>query len=615
MGQAIDTAPRLRLVCLVSEGNPELTRLMEAGAAALRAGKPAEARTAYQRATEIAPNIAATWRGLGNSLHALRQAGEGGAAYLRALQESARDPDLAKAAQAAGANRLADAYPLLRDRLQAEPDDIAALRIMADVAMRMGRPLDSVRMLIRVIELAPDFAVARDLLRDALFQTPLDSALTELDERLSRQPDHLGFLNLKAGLLDRAGHYEGAIALYRRMLELRPEDALTNVTLGNVLQTVGRSQESVAAYRESIVRDPKRGEAWWSLANAKTFRFPPEYLLQMQALLALPDLPPADRLQIEFALGKALEDQADYPASFMHYAEGNRLRHATLRYNQPQIDDQLRRATRLYTPGFFAERADAGDVAPDPIFVVGLPRSGSTLVEQILASHSRIEGTMELNDLLRTVRRLDLPGGRYPEILANVPSPQLANLGGDYLQATRIQRKTGCPFFIDKLPVNFMHIGLIHTILPNAKIIDVRRHPLSCGWSCFKQLFARGHDFSYALGDIGTYYRTYIGFMALWDDRLPGHVHHIFYEDLVTDTEAEVRRLLGYLGLEFEQACLDFHQTERAVRTPSAEQVRQPIFVNGLDQWRHFDPWLDPLKQALGDVLDTYPEPPPSLLP
>ena len=599
----------------MSEGNSELTQLLAAGAAASRAGKPAESRAAYQRATELVPNEPAAWRGLGQSLHALGEPDLGGAAHLRALQESARDPVLAKAAQAAGAGRLADAYPLLRDRLQSEPDDIAALRIMADVAMRMGRPLDAVRFLIRVIELAPGFGAAHDLLRDALLQTPLDDALTELDQRLSRQPDHLGYLNLKAGLLDRAGDYEGAVALYRQMLALRPDDAGTLVTLGNVLQTIGRSRESIEAYRQSVAQAPRNGEAWWSLANAKTFRFSPEDVLRMETLLAQSDLAPADRWQIEFALGKALEDSADHAASFLHYAEGNRLRRGTSRYNQAQVDDQLRRAARLYTPAFFAERSGAGCPAPDPIFIVGLPRSGSTLVEQILASHSRIEGTMELNDLLRTVRRLDLPGGRYPEAIAALPPAQLAALGQDYLQSTLIQRKTGRPFFIDKLPANFMHVGLIRAILPNAKIVDIRRHPLACGWSCFKQHFARGHDFSYDLGDIGRYYRVYAGFMALWDDRLPGHVHRLFYEDIVADTEGEVRRLLGYLGLEFEPACLTFHRTERAVRTPSAEQVRQPIFTGGLDQWRGFEPWLGPLKAALGDVLDAYPSVPVSLMP
>ena len=593
--------------------NPDPAKLIAAGAAALRDGRPEEARKAYQRATEIAPNDAAGWRGLGNSLHALGLAAEGGAAHMRALQESAKDPELAKAAQAAGANRLSEAYPLLRDRLQAEPDNIAALRIMADVAIRMGRPLDAVRMLIRVIELAPDFAPARDLLRDALYQAPIDSALAELDQQLTAQPEHLGLLNLKAGLFDRAGAYEAAIALYRRMLEIRPDDALTGVTLGNVLQTVGRSRESIDAYRHSITQQPRNGEAWWSLANAKTFRFPPEDLVAMHGLLASFDLAPTDRLQIEFALGKALEDARDYPASFMHYAEGNRLRRQTVRYNQAQVDDQLARASRLYTLEFFSERYGGGAPAPDPIFIVGLPRSGSTLVEQILASHSGIEGTMELDDLLRTVRRLDMPGGRYPEILTNVAPPQLAALGQNYLQTTRVQRKTSRPFFVDKLPVNFMHVGLIRTILPNAKIVDVRRHPLSCGWSCFKQHFARGHDFSYDLGDIGRYYRAYVGFMALWDERLPGHVHRLNYEALVADTETEVLSLLHYLGLEFEPACLDFHKTERAVRTPSAEQVRQPIFTAGLDQWRHFEPWLDPLKQALGDVLEAYPEVPASL--
>lgn len=615
MGQAIDSGPALGLVRSVGADDPELMRWIEAGSAALRAGKPAEAEAAFRRATDINPNRAAAWRGLGKALHALGRAEDGGAAHLRALQESAHDPELARAGQAASANRLADAYPVLRDRLQADPDDIAALRIMADVAMRMARPLDAARMLIRALALAPGFTAAHDLLGDALAQVPLDAALAELDRHLADRPDHLGYLNLKAGLLDRAGAHDDAIALYRRMLEIRPDDAPIRVVLGNVLQTVGRSQESIEAYRASLRHDPRNGEAWWSLANMKTFRFPAEDRIAMQELLGQPDLPAVDRLRIEFALGKALEDQADYAASFMHYAEGNRLRSAMGRYNQAHIDDQLRRAQRLYSADYFAGRAGAGDAAPDPIFVVGLPRSGSTLVEQILASHSRIEGTMELNDLLRIVRRLDLPGGRYPEALADIPPTQLAQLGQDYVQATRIQRKRGRPFFVDKLPINFMHIGLIATILPKAKIVDIRRHPLACGWSCFKQLFARGHDFSYDLGDIGAYYRAYLGFMALWDDRLPGRVHRVRYEDLVADTEGTVRGLLDHLGVAFEPACLDFHQTARAVRTPSAGQVRQPIFTGGLDQWRHFDHWLDPLKRALGDALDAYPEIPASLRP
>lgn len=586
--------------------------MLAAGASYLRDGRAGEAEAAFAQATRIMPGAPAAWRGLGNSLHALGRTDEAGAAYLRALRESASDPELAKAAQTIGANRLGDAYPWLRDRLQAEPNDLAALRMMADVAMRMGRPIDAARLLIHAIELAPDFTIARQLLMDALVQAPSDEALAELDQRLAGKPDHLGYLNLKANLLDRTGQYDDAIAIYRRMLDVRP-DAVTWITLGNVLQTIGRSAESVDCYRCSIALAPRGGEAWWGLANAKTFAFSAEDVAQLRDLVGLPDLPAVDRLQAEFALGKALEDAGDQAGAFEHYAAGNRLRRGMVRYNQAQMDDQLRRATRLYTADFFAGRAGNGDPSPDPIFIVGLPRSGSTLVEQILASHSQIEGTMELNDLVRTVRRLDLPGGRYPDVLAGLPATQLAALGREYLQATRIQRKAGRPFFIDKLPVNFMHVGLIRTILPHAKIIDIRRHPLSCGWSCFKQHFARGHDFSYDLGDIGTHYRTYVGFMALWDAVLPGQMYRIFYEDLVADTEGEVRRLLDYLGLPFEPACLAFHETERAVRTPSAQQVRQPIFTGGLDQWRKFDPWLEPLKDALGDALDAYPAVPNTL--
>jgi hypothetical protein len=363
---------------------------------------------------------------------------------------------------------------------------------------------------------------------------------------------------------------------------------------------------------------PQLGEVWWSLANLKTWRFEAADVAAMRAQLARTDLAEDDRFHLEFALGKALEDDGDFAASFGAYARGNAIRKAQLRHSADDTSQQATASRALLDAEFFAARAGWGCPASDPIFIVGLPRSGSTLVEQILASHSAVEGTMELPDILTLVRRMDRPPtpggeGRYPAALAALTADEARALGEEYLERTRVQRRTERPRFIDKLPNNWLHVGLIRLILPNATIIDARRHPLGCCLSGFKQHFARGQAFSYDLAHIGRYYRDYVALMAHVDAALPGKVHRVIYERMVADTEGEVRRLLAHLGLPFEDACLRFWTNERAVRTASSEQVRQPIFDDALDHWRNFEPWLDPLKAALGDVLDAYPEAPVSL--
>ncbi len=336
----------------------------------------------------------------------------------------------------------------------------------------------------------------------------------------------------------------------------------------------------------------------------------------MRAQLERSDLTQEDRFHFHFALGKAAEDAKEYADSFGHYATGNRLRQEAVPYDGDTITENVRRSRALFTPDFFAARRGAGSPAPDPIFIVGLPRSGSTLVEQILSSHSAIEGTMELPDVVGIVKELSgrhrrSEVSKYPEVLESLEPDALRELGERYLQQTRVQRKTDAPYFIDKLPNNWAHVGLIHLILPNAKIIDARRHPLSCCFSGFKQHFARGQNFTYSLADIGRYYADYVALMAHYDAVLPGRVHRVFYERMVDDTESEVRRLLDYCGLPFEDACLRFYENDRAVRTASSEQVRQPIFRDAVEHWRNYEPWLDPLKAALGPVLDAYPAAPP----
>jgi hypothetical protein len=355
------------------------------------------------------------------------------------------------------------------------------------------------------------------------------------------------------------------------------------------------------------------GEAWWSLANLKTFRFEPGDLATMRALLGQEGLTEADRFHFHFAIGKALEDMGDWEGSFRHYEQGNRLRRALIRYEADENTTRKDRSKTLFSRKFFEERQNFGSPAADPVFIVGLPRSGSTLLEQILSSHSAVEGTMELPDVIAITRELGERKSRsqeskYPEVLATFGAGDLRALGERYLAQTRVQRKTAAPYFIDKMPNNFAHVGLIHLMLPNAKIIDARRHPLACCFSAFKQHFARGQHFTFDLVELGRYYRDYVELMAHFDEALPGRIHRVLYERMIDDTEPEVRRLLDYCGLPFEEGCLRFYENERAVRTASSEQVRQPIYREGVDHWRHFEPWLGPLKEALGPVLETYPD-------
>jgi tetratricopeptide (TPR) repeat protein len=387
------------------------------------------------------------------------------------------------------------------------------------------------------------------------------------------------------------------------------------MTYGHALKTKGREQEGIAAYKKSIELLPSLGEAYWSLANLKTTPFTELDLTAMRAQLANPKIADEDRFHLNFALGKALEDRGEYAESFEQYALGNQLRRAQISYSSGEMSEHVARVKALCTPAFFADRASHGASAADPIFIVGLPRSGSTLLEQILSSHSQVEGTMELPDIPAIARTLSKRAKQsqmegYPPVLATLSAKECAELGERYLSQTRIQRKTSAPFFIDKLPNNFAHIDLIHLALPRAKIIDARRHPLGCGFSAFKQHFARGQSFTYSLEDIGRYYRDYVELMAHFDTVLPGRVHRVIYESMIDDTEAEVRRLLEYCALPFEAECLRFYENDRAVRTASSQQVRKPIFREGVDQWRRYDPWLGPLKESLGSVLQAYPAAP-----
>jgi len=521
---------------------------------------------------------------------------------------TAYDPRLVRAAMAMNENVLHEAEPLLRALLKENPFDVRAIRLFAELAGRIGRYQDAENLLRRAIELAPDFTPARANLALVLYRTErVTEALEELARVTAEDPENAGVANLQAAAYGRIGEFDEALALYAQVLKDAPRQPKVWMSYGHMLKTVGRLEEGIAAYRRALAIQPGLGEVWWSLANLKTVRFTDEDMAMMRAALASDGISPEDRWHLDFALGKAHEDRREAEAAFAHYAAGNGLRKKRLPYQAEDTTAAVDAAIAVATPELFARFAGAGCPAPDPIFVLGMPRAGSTLVEQILASHSQVEGTSELPDIGILARSI----ADYPQSLAAIGPAKLRDLGEQYLQRTRVQRHTARPLFIDKLPNNWLHVAFIRLILPNAKIVDARRHPLSCCFSNFKQHFARGQGFTYALEDMGAYYRDYVRLMAHLDRAAPGVVHRVIYEHMVEDTEAEVRALLGACGLPFEPACLAFYETTRAVRTPSSEQVRRPIYREGTEGWKAFEPWLDPLKRALGPVLEAYPAAPP----
>ncbi len=513
-----------------------------------------------------------------------------------------RNPDLIEAAMALNENRLHDAEPLLRDHLKRDPFDVAAIRMFAELAARIGRLKDAETLLRRAVELAPHFLAARSNLATVLYkQNRAADAVAELDALLAVDPENAANANLKAAALGRIGEYDEALGLYEQVLAQIPGQPKIWMSYGHVLKTVGRQKDCVAAYRRALAIAPTLGEVWWSLANLKTVKFDDADLGSMAAGLARDDIATEDRFHLHFALGKAFEDRSDAEAAFAHYARGNALRSAELDYDADETTARVGESKSLFTPAFFAARAGQGRHDPDPIFILGLPRAGSTLIEQILSSHSLVEGTMELPDIPAIAARLEDDGDWAANLAAATPE-KLREMGETYLHRTRVQRKTGKPFFIDKLPNNWLHVGLIHLILPKAKIIDARREPMACCFSNFKQHFARGQAFTYSLTDIGRYYVDYVAYMAHLDAVLPGRVHRVRHEDMVADSDATIRALLSALNLPFEESCLRFWENDRAVRTASSEQVRRPIFADGTDQWRQFDPWLGELRTALGDL-------------
>jgi tetratricopeptide (TPR) repeat protein len=594
----------------LEELHPDYPRLhQERGYCHVAQRSAAPAIAAFERAVALNPALPGSWRTL-QKLYAMagrRAEADNAAAHVTKLASLPTAIVTARSMFADG--EIEAAETTVRRYLIEHGDHIEGMRLLAQIGMKLDVLDDAELLLESVLEQAPDYRPARYDYAQVLLQRHKHRQAREQIRMLrEEEPGERAYRITQATLATELGECEQALQEYSRLLAETPNHAELHLSMAHTLKTLGRQQDAVEAYRRAAQTRPGYGDAYWSLANLKTYRFTDEELVSMRAAEAAPRTALADRFHLCFALGKALEDRGEYAESFSYYERGNALKKSECRYRPEFIERNTRLQIEVCTPELFAARRGWGDPSDAPIFVVGLPRAGSTLIEQILASHSRVEGTMELSDIPRLAQSLQgresrAEQPRYPGVLAELPAEDFKRFGGRYLTDTALYR-SGKPRFIDKMPNNFRHLGLMHLILPNAKIIDARRAPMACCFSNFKQLFASGQQFTYSLEDIARYYRTYVELMAHWDRVLPGKVLRVQHEDLVADFEPQVRRILDFCELDFEPGCLEFHKTSRRVHTASSEQVRRPINTEGLEQWRHFEPWLGPLAETLGELAE-----------
>ena len=577
-------------------------------------GDPIGARNAYQRAVELNRALIASWRELAAIHKARHNKQDFAIANAEFKRLSSLPADLVTVTSLIQENKLFQAEKLCREFLRQQPHHIEAMRLLAILGMKLFVYDDAEFLLESCVELEPDYWLARVdyvtiLHKRQKFEQALEQATILRDMYPSNHVFDLVYANQNVAI----GNFDTALEIYDQVIKAQPGFEQTYLSRGHALKTVGRVDEGIDSYRAAYGVRKDFGDAYWSLANLKTYRFGDDEISQMRSQVENAETGVVDRFHLCFALGKACEDQGEFAESFAHYERGNQLRKEGLRYDPDKLEAAMKRQVETCTEALFEGKAGMGGHYQDPIFVVGLPRAGSTLLEQILASHSQIDGTMELPNIIALAHRLNgrrqvTEDAKYPKILAELSAKQLRRFADAYIKDTEFHRK-GAPHFVDKMPNNFMHIGLIHLMFPNARVIDARRHPMACCFSAFKQLFADGQEFTYGIEEIARYYKSYVGLMAHWDKVLPGKVLRVHYEHVVRDADSEVRRILDFLGLPFEDSCLDFHQTDRSIRTPSSEQVRQPIYTGALEQWRNFEPFLDVLKTNLATEIDSYPWP------
>jgi tetratricopeptide (TPR) repeat protein len=575
-------------------------------------GQPQQALAAYQRAVDLNHALIASWRELA-ALH--KQNGnqrEFDMAQAEYARLSALPSELVSVASLIQEGKLYRAEKLCRAFLQKTPHHVEAMRLLAMLGMKLFVYDDAEFLLESCVEFAPDYWLARyDYINVLHKRQKFEKALQQAKILLDAYPDNHAFQLAYANENVAVGNFDTALEIYDRVIEKHPAFAQPCLSRGHALKTIGRLEDAIQSYRSAYRAKPDFGDAFWSLANLKTYRFTDGEIEHMLARLDDPATANVDRFHLCFALGAAYEARGDYGRSFRCYERGNLLKKQDSRYDPAGQEAAMQRQAEFCTAELFASKAGMGGRFDDPIFIVGLPRAGSTLLEQILASHSMVDGTMELPNIIALAHRLNgrrfvSEDARYPGILAELSAEQLQKFADQFIEDTRVHR-AGAPHFIDKMPNNFMHIGLIHLILPRARIIDARRHPMACCFSGFKQLFADGQEFTYGQEEIARYYKGYVRLMKHWDEVLPGKVLRVHYEHVVADLEGQLRRILDYLGLPFEENCLNYYQTDRSIRTPSSEQVRQPIYRGGLEQWRNFEPYLDVLKRELADEISRYP--------
>jgi tetratricopeptide (TPR) repeat protein len=596
----------------LEELHPRFSRLyQERGHCYVAMRDAPRAIEAFLRGVNINPALPASWSMLEGLYRLTGETENAGTAAAHVATLKGLPPEVVHATSLFSDGELLPAENIVRAYLLKHGNHIEAMRLLARIGIERDVLDDAELLLDAVLQLAPDYRAARyDFACVLVERHQYLKAREELEKLLQLEPNNRQFKTLYATASVGLGEHEKAVTLYRELLNGAPGAADLHLSIAHSLKTSGQRDEAIGAYRTAAALRPGYGDAYWSLANLKTYRFTDDEIASMRAAESAPDTRLEDRYHLCFALGKAFEDRREYEESWRCYEKGNSLKRSESRYRPQIIETNTRRQIEICTRELFASRAGTGASNADPIFILGLPRAGSTLLEQILASHSRVEGTQELAEIPRIVLELlgrdpNYDNPRYPGVLTDMPPEDLLRLGERYLRETRIYR-TDKPYFIDKMPNNFRHVGLIHLILPNARIIDARREPMACCFSNLKQLFATGQEFTYSIEDIARYYRTYLELMRHWDEALPGRILRVQHEDVVDDLEGNVRRILDFCGLEFEPACVEFYRTERSVRTASSEQVRQPIFREGLDQWKNYEPWLEPLKDALGDALARY---------
>ncbi|MEL7185774.1 MAG: sulfotransferase [Pseudomonadota bacterium] len=614
--QAGNTDDALATLRVILEDRPDFGRVhQEIGFNQIAKNELQNAGVAFEKAVACDPGLINSWNNLAQLYRDSGKTDQERRARDQVTFLGSLPQELLTVISYMSEDRLVDAERLCRYFLRSNKTHVEGMRLLAEIATRSNILDDAEFILESAVEFEPEHRNARIQYANILMRTQKFAKAWEQAKLLvERFPDDIETIKaLYASAAMGVGKNALAVDAYRELIARNPDNHFYPVSLAHVHKSDGDVEAAVEMYHLAAEIKPDYGDAYWSLANTKSYDFTDREIEAMTRLEAASGTGEVDRAQICFALGKAYEDRDDYELSMQFYARGNAVKKAATYHDQDQLALRVESQIEICTREFLESKKGLGCDAADPIFIVGLPRAGSTLLEQILSSHSAVDGTMELHNILNLAKRLrgrtptEDGKPRYPKILTELEDDYFKGFGEQFINDTRAYRGDA-PFFIDKMPNNFFHVGLIRLILPNAKIIDARRHPMAGCFSGYKQLFGEGQEFSYDLRDIGNYYRRYVELMDHWDEVLPGFVLRVQYEDVVDDLESEVHRILDFCELSFEDACVDFYKTKRSIRTPSAEQVRQPIYKSGLEQWRNYEPWLEPLKEALGpDILQRYP--------